>query len=234
MPRVGSSSRTSAGEPASVAASAARCRSPELRSRGYRSAREASPNAASVVSADSTDPARRSVSSTSARTVGKCKSVPGFCGRYAVRPAGRSTVPASGGSSPASVRSSVVLPEPFGPVSATTSPAAPAREMPSRMAPPAAPAGPAATSRSSHDVPGPSKRWRGLAAAALRIASGVVRATRPPSTSSSRSAAGRSNSTRCSAITTACPASTSFRQATSTASVPSRSNCEVGSSRATS
>jgi hypothetical protein len=34
MPRVGSSRSTSAGEPASVAASAARCRSPELRSRG--------------------------------------------------------------------------------------------------------------------------------------------------------------------------------------------------------
>ena len=66
---------------------------------------------------------RRSVSSTSARTVGRWSSAPGFCGRYAVRPAGRRTVPASGGSSPASVRSSVVLPEPFGPTRATTSPA---------------------------------------------------------------------------------------------------------------
>ena len=60
-------------------------------------------------------PARRRVRATSSRTVGRWSSAPGFCGRYAVRPPGAATVPASGGSSPASVRSSVVLPEPFGP-----------------------------------------------------------------------------------------------------------------------
>ena len=46
-------------------------------------------------------------------------------------PGARSTVPEMGVSSPASVRSSVVLPPPFGPTSATTSPLLPSSVTPS-------------------------------------------------------------------------------------------------------
>jgi len=129
-----------------------------------------SPKAASIASGASSLPVRRSVNATSSRTVGRWSSAPGFCGRYAVRPSGRRTVPASGGISPASVRSSVVLPEPFGPTSATTSPRPPARETSWSTG---TLVGPAVTPSNST----PSRRWP-RSAARRQLAAG---AEHPPS-----------------------------------------------------
>ena len=129
----------------------------------------------------------RTVHATSAATVGRCRSAIGFCGRNATRP-GRPIHPPGdwAASSPAMVRSRVVLPPPLGPTSATPRPPA-SRETPSRMG---VRAGPVATSLSSHaivDAAGSDDR-RDLR---FRRRCGAYRAvapsaTRPPSTASAR------------------------------------------------
>jgi len=87
------------------------------------------------------------VSSTSAATVGRWRRAAGPWGRKATRPGARSMDPARGRMRPARVRSSVLLPEPFGPRRTRTSPARPSR---STAATTGWPAGPTETPESDH------------------------------------------------------------------------------------
>src|SRR5450759_4906940 len=75
-----------------------------------------------MASGGSGSPARSSVRLTSERKVGRCSKAVGFWGRYAIRPGLRSIFPDIGDRAPAMSRSKVVLPPPFGPERATTSP----------------------------------------------------------------------------------------------------------------
>ena len=117
MPRVGSSSRTRSGEPARMAARAAR-----WRCAGAQVARVAvgqtgqSHGLQQLVGRFIAAGTRRRVSATSARTVGRWSKRPRVLrqvGGPAVGPPDGARQ--SGSSSPAIVRSSVVLPEPLGP-----------------------------------------------------------------------------------------------------------------------
>src|SRR4051794_17098804 len=118
-PRVGSSRQTAPGtassppRPAITMASASRWRSPPERSRGSASA------AHSIAAASS---ARRPASpGSSSPTRSRTSRSPGLCG-HSAHPPGADSLPRAGSSLPAATRSSVVLPAPFRPISATRSP----------------------------------------------------------------------------------------------------------------
>src|SRR5690606_22944701 len=80
-PRVGSSSRRTAGALASTAARATRWRSPVLRSRGLRAARWATPAISSAGPTSPGSPSARRVKRTSAATVSLNSMALGFWGR---------------------------------------------------------------------------------------------------------------------------------------------------------
>ena len=141
------------------------------------------------------------------------------------------TFPDIGAARPAISRRSVVLPPPFGPASAITSPWRPARSTSSSTGTPSKPAAAPETVQAS--PPGARILGAGIAAAG-RHAAGSASVTQPRSTTSSASAPGISLLRRCSDTITARPPAVARRAAASSSSAPSGSSCDVGSSRTTS
>ena len=241
MPRVGSSSAITAGRAARIAPRATRSRWPTERSSGWRPAspprsrassvsatraRRSGPGGASRRSAKPTSSSTRSVrrcrpgSWPTSPTAGKRRSA----GTAVASLPPSSTRPASGGCSPASTRSRVLLPEPLGPRRVVTWPARSSMLAPRRTTAPGWPASTA--SRAASTSPGGAGSGGSGSGG-----SGPAGSRRPPRTVSARPATARTRSCRCSASTTAVPSSAASRRSTSpSAAAAASSSCEVGSS----
>ena len=162
MPRVGSSRHRQAGgcAPSITIASASRWRWPPERSRGWRSTTSLRPTTASAVGARLV--ARRARAGGSRR---------GTAAAAPTRPRAR-TRPRVGSSSPAAWRSSVDLPAPLRPISATRSPGSTARSTPRRIARP-----PRSSCQTPVEAPAP-RRARARRGAAAGAAGGTGRRAR--------------------------------------------------------